>query len=68
MKALINGARKLNFEIEPDNIPAADSLLEIGTADLTEENGADLKRLWADRGIQEALQQQNQFQLYDSTE
>ena len=65
--SLIRGARQLDIEIE--DTEAADALMEL--EDFTPEDLLEVKpmvkRLWADPGIQAALERASEFQLLDST-
>lgn len=70
MKSLIEGAKKLHIPFENKNenlIKELESLTEIPN-DITEEFIEKLKKFWADEGIQQTFQRQNEFQLFDSTE
>lgn len=70
IRALINGANKLGFDLEEENKEIAEVLVEptSGPLELTETLVKQMKALWEDEGIQEAMKHQSEFQLYDSTE
>ncbi len=70
MRSLILGAQDRGIEIQDGaNKQIAESLIgSLSSNELTQELAADLKHLWNDDGIQEALKRQSEFQLFDSTE
>jgi len=69
MKILVNSAQKLGIELEPENKERAANLLKLapGGEGWTPQVGADVKAIWADKGIRSTYDRRDtDFQLNDS--
>jgi len=77
MVSLINGAKKLNIDLENDEHRAmAEKVFEIegsleeasSIEELLPQVIEEIKALWQDAGIRKAFEQRNKFQLYDQAQ
>jgi GTPase SAR1 family protein len=76
MIALLEAAQKLDISISPENKESAQRIYALDSSIVSQDIGEqqmidaakDLKKLWADTGIQQCYSRSNEFQLNDTAD
>jgi len=64
---LLKACKHLGIEINPEHEEAANNLLRAADDFFSEAFARDIKRLWSDPGVQEAVRRASEFQYFYST-